>query len=337
MDSRIPVRDTGLMARRFARRTVVQGFGLAGALALGSGIAGWRDSGAAQLDALPAEWFRTDDNCADDATCGLRTQVIFGDGPVSFSHLPLFMFDSPGNYPHHYQVITEIALPDAALEAYLADREATGAPLYTLKPTETYRMLDLAAGSLSETPVDTLSGDIVRGHWERPARQQPFGIDLAAIELDVAVAVDRVIYAHEFALHQEPLARLEYVLFGSGDQLFLAHRVTAAPDFDQLLPVTIESGTFSNAQLRSGLILAIPERQNTIADRLVAGEQVMAEAWHGATGVALTARDGTTGSPVSAGIQLVAGPEFFFEEGELAEFSTMRPTEEEIASGFAFP
>lgn len=247
------------------------------------------------------------------------------------------MFDSPGNHPHHYQVITEVTLPDDAMAAYLDDREETGAPLYTLEPTVAYRMLDLVNASLSQSPVQTLTGNIVRGHWERPQSQQPFNIELAAIGADVSAAVERVVYAHEFSPHPAPLDRLEYILFGSGEEHFLAHRVTAAPDFDQLLPVTIESGAFSDDQLRQGIILAIPDRQNSIADRLMAGDQVSAEARHAATGVALTARDPGTGSPAADGIQLLAGREFFFENGELAEFSTMEPTQEESDSGFAFP
>ncbi len=337
MHSRFFDRRSASMATRISRRSVVRNLGLAGTSVMALGVFGLRSSGAAQQEGLPPAWFRTSQSCRDDATCGLHTQVLFGAGPVYASHLPLFMFDSPGNHPHHYQVITEVTLPDDAMSIYLDDREATSAPLYTLEPTVAYRMLDLVNASLSQSPVQTLTGNIVRGHWERPQSQQPFSIELAAIGTDVSAAVERVVYAHEFSPHPAPLDRLEYVLFGSGKEQFLAHRVTAAPDFDQLLPVTIESGAFSDGQLRQGIILAIPERQNGIADRLMVGDQVTAEARHAATGVALTARDPGTGSPAAEGIQLLAGREFFFEDGELAESSTMRPTQNEIDAGFAFP
>ena len=47
-------------------------------------------------------------------------------------------------------------------------------------------------------------------------------------------------------------------------------------DFAQ--PVTMEPGTFSDEQLQEGIILAIPDRSNTIADRLMAGQSAAANA-----------------------------------------------------------
>ncbi len=303
MDMRSPGRFSEALAIKISRRTALQTMSFAGASAPLLGAIGSRSGTAAQSDGPPSDWFTTDAVCelnerggvvGDDATCGRHGQLLVGDGPVYLSHLPMFMFDTPDSHPHHYQVVLEVALPEDALEAYRNDRQATEAPLYTVRPDVAFRMLDLIQPTLSATPVETFPATIVRGHWERQRERQPFGITWAEVVHEVPVTVERVVYAHEFAFHPQPLERLEYVLFGAGEQLFLAHRVTAAPDFDQLLPVTIARGAFTDEQLQSGIVLTVPDRANALAARLIEGDQVFGEARDAATGVAVTVRDPAT-------------------------------------------
>ena len=118
LDSRLFDRLSVSLATRITRRSAVRNLGLAGTSVLAFGVLGIRSSGAAQQEGLPPAWFRTSQSCRDDATCGRHTQVIFGAGPVYASHLPLFMFDSPGNHPHHYQVITEVTLRLIRIDKY---------------------------------------------------------------------------------------------------------------------------------------------------------------------------------------------------------------------------
>jgi hypothetical protein len=305
-----------------SRRTALQGAALAGAslalLAAGKSLVApvW----AAQAGP-PEEWF------TEGATTDRHGQVILGGGPVYLSHLPFFMFDPPDHHPHHYQTILEVRLPDDAMEAYLEDRaDFETPPLYTFHPTTFVSMLDLilpAGGGATPPP---LTGKIIRGHWERDTEPQPFGVPFHEVHAAVPVAVEHVIYAHEFAFDPPPQEQLEYILFGAGEERFLAHRITAPPDFDQLLPVTMEPGTFSDEQLQSGIILSIPERANAIADRLMDGDAVTAAARHAGTGVAL----GTA-------IPITAGQEIFFEESELQENGFLGHTQIEIDAGFGVP
>lgn len=307
-----------------SRRTALQGAAGAGAALalLAAGRSFVAPVRAAQPEGPPPDWFRP------NATLGGHGQVIVGEGPVYLSHLPMFMFDTPRNHPHHYQVILEVSLPEEAMASYLADREEFEvAPLYTLEPTEPAAMLDVILPDAAESPVTTLQGRIIRGHWERGGQPQPFGAPFGVVAEEVEATVEGVVYAHEFAFQPRPLDRLEYVLFGAGEQRFLAHRITAVPDFDQIVAVTIADDAFSDAQLREGIVVAVPDRQNVLGERLREGDEAQGEAWLAGTGVAL-----------ASGFALTAGRELFFEEGELRRFpltnEDFATTEAEEEAGF---
>ncbi len=318
------------LATAMSRRAALRRVGLVGAT-MGVLAAVGTDHGEAEEEGPPEAWF------APDASLGSHGMVIVGEGPIYLSHLPMFMFDSPESHPHHYQVIVEGSFDETGHDAYIADRRESEAPLYTLWPQDEYRMLDLILPELSASPVQSLTGKIVRGHWERGSEPQPFGIIWDVVREDVPVKVERVVYAHEFSFQPGSPEQLEYVLFGADDALFLAHRITAAPDFDQILPVTMASGEFGDDHLQAGIVVAIAERENTVEDRLMTGDQVVGTARLAGTGVAVAPRDAETGAAIEEGLQLEAGRELFFEEGELRIPFDMDPTETEIEAGFGFP
>ena len=112
------------------------------------------------------------------------------------------------------------------------------------------------------------------------------------------------------------------MLFGKGDELFLAHLITRPPDFDQILSVRVVGREFTDEELRHGVLLTVPERANSIAEMIREGEQVMA--------AARLAED----APETAEIQVQAGIEFYFEEGELRVPDTFDQTEAERSAGF---
>jgi len=187
-------------------------------------------------------------------------------------------------------------------------------------------MLDLIAPVPETARLSSFTGTIVRGHFERPNALQPFDIEWAELPNEVQVDVTRVIYAHEYSFHPAPLAQLEYVLFGAGEELFLAHRIIMPPDFDQLLSTRIDGHTFADEDLQRGIIITVPDRANTLSARLMDGDRVAAEA-----------RDAPTGVLLAAGVQIVVGPEFYFEEGELHFPADFGATKAEIDAGFGFP
>jgi hypothetical protein len=306
------------MSRRAALRRLGQGVS-ASALMVSLGREASR---AARPDEPPADWF------APDTTFAGHGQVIIGDDPVYLSHLPMFMFDNQHGsrraHPHHYQVIMEVAFSEEGAHAYIEDRQESGAPLYTFAP-EAFPMLDLIAPAAGTSPLASFRGAIVRGHFERDADPQPFDIEWHVVQEDVPVDVTRVIYAHEFSFRPAPVAHLEYILFGQGDELFLAHRITQDPDFDQLLPARSDGHAFTDDELQRGIVVVIPQRENRLAERLMDGDRVEANA-----------QDAGTGVHLATGLQIEAGPEFYFEEGELAFPAEFESTQAEIDAGFGF-
>ena len=136
-----------------------------------------------------------------------------------------------------------------------------------------------------------------------------------------------IVYFHAFEQHASPLAQLEYLLFGKAPELFLAHVITRPPDFDQILAVTVSGQALPADELRRGIRIRIPGRANTAPTRIKARERV--------TGQAQLAGP-QAGEPLE--LQLEAGTEFYFEEGELGVPAPMEKlmtqTAEEKAAGF---
>ena len=320
--------DSDGLSITVSRRVAVRRLGLASTAATGLGFFGSPPVTASQDSSLPQspppEWF---DSGRTDA---LHGQVVIGDGPIYLSHLPMFMFEDsdrqghPGYHPHHYQVILEVTFSGDGADDYLADRQQTGAPFYTLAPS-TFHMLDLISPVPETEPLSSFMGKIVRGHFERRNEPQPFGIEREELPNQVKVDVTRVIYAHEFSFRPTPPAQLEYILFGTGANLFLAHRIITPPDFDQLLPVRLEGQTFPEASLQRGIIVTIPGRANTLAERLMDGQKADGEA-----------RDAATGVLLATGFRVSSGREFYFEEGELRYPAAFDSTPAEIDAGFGF-
>jgi hypothetical protein len=321
MDTRAPGRFSETLAIRVSRRSALQAISLAGASAVLTVPLGTRGVTAAQPDRPPPDWFEP------GMTHSGHGQVIIGEGPIYLSHLPMFLFDNDffgqRGHPHHYQVILEVVFSGDGADDYLKDRQDTSAPLYTLAPSP-FHMLDLVAPVPETSRRSSFTGTIFRGHFERQRAPQPFDIEPAVLPNEVQVDVTRVIYGHEFSFHGASLDHLEYILFGEGKDLFLAHRITRPPDFDQILPVRIEDHTFADEELRRGIIVAIPDRANTLSERLLDGETVSGDARSAGTGVLL-----------ASGFQIEAGSEFYFEESEL-HFPAVDDTEAEIDAGFGF-
>lgn len=122
---------------------------------------------------------------------------------------------------------------------------------------------------------------------------------------------------HKFDPKAQAPPALEYLLFGRGTELFLAHSIVKPPDFDQILSVNVDGLKLTDTELGSAIRIAIPTRKNSPADRLKEGDQAAAE--------------------ISGGrkLSLRAIREFYFEEGELRMPATFDTTPEEQKAGFS--
>jgi hypothetical protein len=153
-------------------------------------------------------------------------------------------------------------------------------------------MTDLVGG---QPALRSFQGQVVRGHFER-SPQTP-------ILNGVVVNVEHVVYFREFDPQAQKLP-LAYLLFGRGQELFLAHMISAPPDFDQLLAVQVTGHAFTDEELRHGLPVALSGRTNAAGTRLKKGERVVCQF-----------RRADAPAPIE--LQLEAGEEFYCEEGEL--------------------
>lgn len=201
----------------------------------------------------------------EHSSVGVHGMLLFGEDALYLSHLPMF------EGPHNYQVIAEVTFDDAANEALRVDRGADGEDLYTFEPVVfPITELDPSDGGPVRSAIE---GTIYHGHFERGG---------SPIARGAVAQVHNVVYFNELDIEAKHDADqdLSYVCFGRPDQLHLAHRITASPDFDQVLAarlvpetVTDPSGRPVDEDITSRFDLAQPARfrgrRDTPEDRLV--------------------------------------------------------------------
>ena len=247
--------------------------------------------------------------------CGTHNMLVVGQKSMYVSHLPMFGSE------HRFQSIVEVNLEQAGRavdELYLADRKNNrDVRMYTLSPTHTFVLSRLIGSGRQATQRNAFNATVFRGHLERG------GEIIKGLE-GVDVHVKRVIYARELPAKTDPKV-LSYILFGRGEDLYLAHQIGRAPDFDQVIGVTLSGRSFSDEELERGVTVTVPGRANLPASRLKAKETVSAQGRI------------TSGQP-SVPLKIAVGTEYYFEEGELRVKPDMgRSTPEEIKAGFCTP
>ena len=107
---------------------------------------------------------------------------------------------------------------------------------------------------------------VVRGHFER----EPNEVIIQSSTLEIG----RVVHFREFAAGGAKLDPLTYLVFGRDGENFMAHLLSAPPDFDQVLSVTLGESAVSEELLRDGLYVSFPGRTNNASERLRQGETV---------------------------------------------------------------
>ena len=123
--------------------------------------------------------------------------------------------------PHDYQAIFEAVFDAQAAETYRRDSAENPSEYYTLVP-ETFVLPEMA-----EHPRP-FRAQLFRGHFEREG---------VAITGEFTVRITRVIHFRKLDPRAERPANAQAILFRQGGEAFLAHFITARPDFDQLVEV----------------------------------------------------------------------------------------------------
>ncbi len=242
------------------------------------------------------------DTKAEGPAIGLHGMLIVGEETIYVSHLPMWMA------PHNFQVILEVTFrgPDQPQARYVDDRKTTGTRLYTLSPGEEFDMRELAPTGPQRLPSrSSFRATIWRNHFEDHPVTHPGQRFLIA--QDAEVHVENVVYFQELHAQGPGLQDLEYLLFGKGQELFLAHVITQPPDFDQVLSVQIGNHQFTDEDLLQGVRVVFPGRANTISSKIKEGEQLLGKA-------RIVGQD----APGSIDLTLGVGIELYFETEDLA-------------------
>ncbi len=242
-----------------------------------------------------------------------HNMMVVGEGSVFLSHLPMFMS------PHNFQVILEATFTSGGKnvqEVYTKDRQShRQTKMYTLRPEESFKLPSLFTPTPSSR--NSFKGTILRGHLERG------GVEIEGLT-NIDVNVKRVVYAQKLGRGFDKSDKLTYILFGSGQELFLAHVIAKPPDFDQILSVKIDDAP-SDEELKHAVSVVILDRENSATRRIKEKEKVVGQGH-------------VTGAHQFLQLQLQAGTEFYFEEGELSSSKMtdemFKPTPEEGKAGF---
>jgi hypothetical protein len=210
--------------------------------------------------------------------------------PVYASHLPMFM------PPHDFQVIMRVAGPAAATYGDFVAHFGSS-DIYTFRP-EPFSIADLDPSG-GVPALRSVRGSLFRGHFERGGSQ---------IATDVSLEVEHVIWFRRFSAHaaHDVTGQLRYLCFGQPDAAFLAHLITAPPDFDQILSAAVGSVTgVSDEDLHAGLVITVPDRPDDLTHRLTE-----ADAFSGQL------QAGRAGAPGSIELKILR--EHYLETGDLA-------------------
>jgi len=147
---------------------------------------------------------------------GSHGMLVVGSDVVYLSHLPMF------HVPHNYQLIFEAALDADVLAEYRRDSAAHADTYYTLVPTGRWVLPDTIVEGAR------FRADLYRGHFERGG---------TPIRRGLTVTVRRIVHFRRFDAGRMP-DPAQWIAFGRGREHFLAHRIEAAPDMDQVVQVS---------------------------------------------------------------------------------------------------
>jgi hypothetical protein len=197
-----------------------------------------------------------------DPTVATHGQLLLGQ--TILYHLPVFMTD-PWSHPHNFQVVLEVALSDTAQAAIADSQAAHPESIHTAVPpvfAQTSLVVDVPGHPRKASFADLL---VFRNHFENRFER----VDVARSPAKIV----RVLHFREFAPDLPKPAELAYAVFGSGDDTFLAHLLSAPPDFDQILKAEI-AGAPADLNASAGWSLGFATRSNKVGDRLQVGEEV---------------------------------------------------------------
>lgn len=180
--------------------------------------------------------------------------AVVGHNKVYLSHLPMF------HAPHDYQVIMEAEF-DMNSKAIYDQSVGTSSELYTIEP-ETFVLPDMTKAG------NSFQATLYKGHFERGG---------TAIAENVNIKIVKVLYFKKFQPGESQPAQASYVLFGNETEQFMAHVITAKPDFDQILSIQVDSSIAAKLAAEGSLLVTLPDQNNEEAVLAPAALQAVTE------------------------------------------------------------
>ena len=256
--------------------------------------------------------------------------MLFGEKSAYLYHLSMFMFS------HDYQATFEVTLSKEGIDplaVYVQDRQENppGSPerpdpesrMYAFTPVSDFILTDLITPANPHDPKSpplrrSFRGHILRGHFESGHQHEKEG---PVILENVVARVTNVAIFRKFNpdVQEAALPQLEYFLFGKGQELFLDHVISKpsfpkdredGPGFGQVLGVEVEADSlpFTDDELRQGVLVSFPGREDSAGQRIQEQEHVT-----GQVQVPAQRPDG----PRSLAVQLKAGAEYYLDTDDL--------------------
>jgi hypothetical protein len=180
-----------------------------------------------------------------DPPC-LHGMRIVGDESIYLSHMGLFKSSC-----HDYQGIFEVAFTgeNDPQQRYLNTQKSDpDKNEFTLRPQDKFVLPDLGSGK-----IKSFQADLFEGQYER-SQTKP-----KKIAENVTVTVKRVLHFRLFNPSATLPPNLEYLLFGSSKEQYVAHKLTRPNDFDQILAVK-NPIPLSDIELSKALPIVFPNR-----------------------------------------------------------------------------
>ena len=174
---------------------------------------------------------------------GFHGWVVVGTDSIFLSHLPMF------HPTHGRQVILH-----ASLGRMRAPTGRTARPTLTPRSTPSHPKLSFSATwcvpAGDKDRLTSFAGSLIRNHFEEPEAHPGKPEEIAS---NVDVEVLDVVHHHKLEANGVRPDKLGYVLFGKGDERFLAHLIHRKPDFDQLISVSVAGAAPTDDQLLEGI------------------------------------------------------------------------------------
>lgn len=169
----------------------------------------WLLGAAAALTGLPA---------TAGPTFGTHGMALFGGKEGLYaSHLPMF------HAPHDYQVVLQLRVADARLDAALKRRLDGKTALWTVAP-EKFDLDRLAPGAAD--PLRSFKADLVLGHFEQGGKTQ---------YSNATLIVDKVLLYRQLSPAAKTNSTATYVQIGNGKQRYLIKEIDSRPDLDHIV------------------------------------------------------------------------------------------------------